>query len=240
MSPILPIDIWSDVVCPWCYVGKRRLETALQKFSHRNAVRITWHPFELDPSAPRSYPPESTYAERLGRKYGKTTAAAQAMLDQMVATAAKEGIVMDFSIARPGNTLDAHRLLTFALSKNLQNELKERLLRASFTEGQSIGDRATLAHLASEVGLEETACLRMLESDQYKEDVRTEETEARKLKITGVPFFVMGRTYAIGGAQSSDILLKILEKTWSEGHTEIEVEEAPSCDADGCRIASFE
>ena len=233
----LPVDIWSDVVCPRCYVGKRRLEKALERFAHRDAVRITWHAFELDPSAPRSHEGQGSYAARLARKYGKTVAAAQAMIDQMVQTAAAEGLAFDFTIARPGNTFDAHRLLAMARARGLQNELKERLLRATFTEGQAIGERDVLARLAAEVGLDEGAARAVLESDAHGGEVREEEAQARKLGVTGVPFFVVGRRYAVGGAQAPEALLRVLERAWSEGLVEaIEEAPAPACGPDGCVV----
>jgi predicted DsbA family dithiol-disulfide isomerase len=231
-QPVLPIDVWSDVVCPWCYIGKRRLEAALARFPHRDAVLIRWHAFELDPRAPRSYPEDQPLAARLASKYGKSVHQAQAMIDQVTRTAAQDGLTFRFDLARQGNTLDAHRLLAMALGRGVQNELKERLLRASFTEGLPIADRATLARLAGEVGLDEQEARTLLDSDAYVQEVREDQAQARALRITGVPFFVVGQGYGVGGAQSPEVLLQVLEKAWGEGRT-VALDEGASCGVEG-------
>src|SRR5262245_12726352 len=171
----LRIDIWSDIACPWCYVGKRRLEGALANFAHRAEVEIAWRAFELDPSAPRVRDTEQSYAERLARKYGTTPAQGQAMIDRMVATAAADGIEMRFDHIRPGNTFDAHRLLHLAHERGCQDALKERMLRAYMTEGQAIGDPEALLVLAREAGLDEREARELLDGDRYAAEVRTDE-----------------------------------------------------------------
>jgi predicted DsbA family dithiol-disulfide isomerase len=225
------INVWSDVVCPWCYVGKRRLEAALARFEHRDNVDITWHSFELDPSASAS--PEGTQASRLAKKYGMSVERAQQMIAQMVKTAAADGIEMNIDRQRGGNTFDAHRLLHWARAQGKQNELKERFFKANFTDGERIADRDTLAKLASEVGLDEEQARAVLLSDQFAADVRADEENARQLGITGVPFFVVGGKYAVSGAQPADVLVKVLERAWSELRPEV-VASGPNCDGDVC------
>src|SRR4051794_9108684 len=140
----LRIDIWSDIACPWCYVGKRRLESALDRFQHRDAVEIHWRAFELDPSAPREVPRLSSYAERLAKKYGAPVQQAEGMVSRMVDTAKADGLDFDFDRIKPGNTFDAHRVIHLAADRGIQDAVKERFLRAYLTEGQAIGDPETL------------------------------------------------------------------------------------------------
>ncbi len=214
---MLTIDIWSDVVCPWCYVGKRRLEKALGKLGQKAEIR--WHSFELDPSAP----PLRTgdYAGHLAKKYGRSLAQAQQMLQQMTATAAAEGLSFDFGRAKGGNTFDAHRLLHLGAELGKQNELEERLFKATFTDGEPIGDRDALARLAAEVGIDEERARATLLSDEFADAVRADEANASELGITGVPFFVFGQKYAVSGAQPPDVLAQIIERTLAEQKPEL-------------------
>ncbi len=149
----MDVEIWSDIACPWCYVGKRRFETALAQFEHRDEVRVTWRSFELDPSAPRER--EGDRAARLAEKYGMTLEQARAAEHQLGGVAAGEGLDFHFDIARSGRTFDGHRMIHLAAEHDLQDAMKERLLRAYFTEGELIGDHDTLVRLAAEVGLPE-------------------------------------------------------------------------------------
>jgi predicted DsbA family dithiol-disulfide isomerase len=232
----LKVDVWSDIACPWCYVGKRRLEAALQEFPHRDAVTITWHSFELDPSAPAVQPEGTSYAERLAKKYGRSVAHAQGMIDNMTKVAAADGLDMRFDKARAGNTFDAHRLLHLAAEHGAQGAMKERLFRAYMTEGEAIGDRAVLARLAAEVGLDEAAVRAMLEGDRFTAEVRADERNARDIGITGVPFFAVAERYGVSGAQTPEVLLEVLEKAWSElpEAPEMVAEEGAVCGPDGC------
>ncbi len=207
------VDVWSDVLCPWCYIGKRRLEAALARFPH--PVEVKWHAFELDPSAPRSQDAPRPAAERLARKYRISIAEAQAKLDQMTATAARDGLDFHFDRAQPGNSFDAHRLLHLAAARGVQDALKERLLRAYFTDGEAIADRETLVRLAADAGLDEEAARAVLFSDAYAAEVRADEELARTMEVTGVPFFVIDGKYAVAGAQSPDVLLEALERAAS-------------------------
>lgn len=232
----LRIDIWSDIACPWCYIGKRRLEQALGRFAHRDEVDIVWRAFELDPSAPRVRDAAQSYAERLGKKYGTSTAQAQTMIDRMVATAAGDGIAMRFDIIRSGNTFDAHRLLHLAHERGVQDALKERLLRAYLTEGQAIGEPDVLRPLAVEVGLDAREVDELLAGDRCADEVRRDEALARELGISGVPFFVLAGRLGVSGAQPADVLLGALDRAWRElVPAAIEpIVEGAVCGPDGC------
>lgn len=212
----MKVEIWSDVVCPWCYVGKRRFESALAQFPHRDEVEITWRSFELDPNAPAERPESSM--EHLVAKYGMSREKAEASYSHITGLAAQEGLSYHLDKTRSGNTFDAHRLLHLAGEHGLQGAMKERLMQAYFTEGEPIGDRDTLVRLAAEVGLGEAEARTVLEDDAYTVDVRADEREASELGISGVPFFVLDRQYGISGAQPSELFLGALERAWSEAH----------------------
>jgi len=204
------IQVWSDVVCPWCYVGKRRLEAALKQFP--DPVEIAWRAFELDPNAPRLREEIQSLPARLAAKYGRTPAQAQAMLDQMTETAAVEGIEMHFERALTANTFDAHRLIHLGGLRGVQTAVKERLMRAYFTEGALLSDHPTLVRLAGEAGLDSDEAARVLASDTYAKDVRTDEAEARSHGISGVPFFLLNGQVGVSGAQSPEALLSALRQ----------------------------
>jgi predicted DsbA family dithiol-disulfide isomerase len=207
------IEIWSDVVCPWCYVGKRRFEAALSRFAHRDEVEVVWRAFELDPAAPAVR--EGSYVERLAGKYDRSVPEAQAMIDRMVEAGAGEGLDLRFDLARPGNTLAAHRLLHLARLRGVQQPMKERLLAATFTEGAAIGDIGVLVALAAEVGLDPDEVKATLEGDAFTDEVRADEARAAALGITGVPFFVIDGAYGVSGAQRPDLLVDVLEEAWA-------------------------
>ncbi len=235
----LKVEVWSDVVCPWCYIGKRRLEAALARFAHHDEVELIWRSFELDVSAPPSAAEQGTYAQRLATKYHCSVLEAQAMMDDMTATAAKEGLDFRFDLARPGNTLDAHRLLHLALEHGQQDELKERLDRATFTEGSPVSDHCALRALCAQVGLPEDDVNAVLTSNRYCDAVRADETQAQAYGISAVPFFVIDGRYGISGAQPADAILQTLDTAWSERSPLPLVTqdgEAPSCEGDSCAV----
>ena len=227
----LRIDIWSDIACPWCYVGKRRLEAALG-LDGAPRVELVWRSFELDPAAPKVAPADPPYTERLAKKYGTSPERAGDMIQRMSQVAATDGIDMRFDRIRPGNTFDAHRLVHLAKSRGLQDAMKERLFRAYLTEGEAIGDPAVLERLGAEVGLDPQDIRDLLGSDRYAADVRGDETQARELGITGVPFFVIGGKYGISGAQSADVLASALQRAHAELTTA--VDDVGVCGPDGC------
>ncbi|HLJ81932.1 MAG TPA: DsbA family oxidoreductase [Ktedonobacterales bacterium] len=235
------VEIWSDVVCPWCYIGKRRFESALAQFRHRDDVTVTFRSFQLDPTAPRDT--DVTVNERLAGKYGVSQAQAAAMNERVSALAAQEGLDYHLENARYANTFDAHRLLHLAAAHDRQQEVKERLLRAYFTEGAAIGDPETLVRLVAEAGIDVDEARAVLDGDAYADDVLADERQARALGITGVPFFVVDEKYGVSGAQPPDLLKDVLERAWSDAHPLImagmagaEGDEAGACDGDVCDV----
>lgn len=229
----MQIEIWSDVMCPWCAVGKARFEKALAAFPHRDAVTVRWRSFELDPRAPREV--EGDLVAALAKKYGRSRAGAQTMVDQMTATGAAEGLEFNFDVARPGNTFDAHRLLHLAAERGLQGALKARLFAAYLTEGEAVGQPVVLQRLAVEVGLDATAVAEVLAGDGFAEAVRADEREAMAMGVRGVPFFVIDRHLGLSGAQPTEVMLDVLQKAWS-ARPVAPAPAAEACDEDGCAI----
>ncbi len=209
----MTVEIWSDVVCPWCYIGKRRFEEALAMFVARDQVDVIFRSFQLDPDAPAWEP--RPIVEVLAGKYRSSLEQAQEMLYRTTATAARHGLEFDFAKIRGANTFNAHRLLHLAADYGKQGEMKERLMNGYFTGGAPIGDTETLVQLATEVGLDEADARKVLENDDYSEEVLIEQRTAQELGITGVPFFVIDRKYGVSGAQSSDILIDVLQEAWA-------------------------
>jgi len=236
VAPDVKVEIWSDVVCPWCYIGKRRFEAALAAFAHRDEVEVVWRSFELDPTAPAER--EGGYAQNLASKYGTTVERAQEMIDSMTATAAAEGLAFAFDVARPGSTFDAHRVLHLAAARGRQDALKERLLRATFTDGEPIGDAETLVRLAAGAGLDADEVRAVLASDRYAAEVRADEAQARAYGISGVPFFVVDGRYGVSGAQPVEALGAVLAQAWAE-RAPLQVVPAaagPGCVGDACDV----
>jgi predicted DsbA family dithiol-disulfide isomerase len=230
------VEIWSDVVCPWCYVGKRNFEAALASFEHRDDVEVTWRSFELDPSAPVVR--EGDYATHLARKYGMSVTQAEQMIETMTATGARAGAVLDFGRARPGNTFDAHRLLHLALERGVQDATKERLFRATFAEGEPVGDREALLRLAIDAGLPADEAAAVLDGDAYAAEVRADEELAMDFGISAVPFFVIDRKFGVPGAQSPEVLLQALQRAWEKAPAPlqpvVDTSQAPGCEGDAC------
>jgi predicted DsbA family dithiol-disulfide isomerase len=206
------LEIWSDVVCPWCYIGKRRIETALERFEHGDEVTVVWRSFELDPAAERD--PEGTAAERLASKYGMSVEEAAARQQQISELAAGEGLEYHMELTRGGNSFDAHRLIQLGKEQGIQDAVKERMMRGYFTEGARIGDPDTLLRLATEAGLPEDEARDVLGSDRFADAVREDEDLARRIGINGVPFFVLGRRFGVSGAQPADVLAQALAQSW--------------------------
>ena len=210
----MQVEIWSDVVCPWCYVGKRRFETALSRFAERADVEVVWRSFELDPTAPQQRDLPST--EHLAEKYGMSLEQAEASQQRLTDLAAAEGLEYHLDRTAGGNSFDAHRLLHLAGATGLQDALKERLLHAYFSEGEAIGRPEVLQRIAVEAGLDPTEVADVLAGQRFADEVRADEQRARLLGINAVPFFAIDGRYGISGAQSSDLILSALEQAWSE------------------------
>jgi predicted DsbA family dithiol-disulfide isomerase len=206
------VDIWSDVICPWCYIGKRRFAAALADFEHRDEVEVVYHSFELDPGYPKDQP--TPVLELLAAKYGMSPAQAKDAEAGMAAKAAADGL--EFNPDRVmGNTFDAHRLVHLARERGVQEPVLERLFGAYFCEGKPVFAAGDLASLAAEAGLDSGEVARVLQDGSYGDAVRADEDQARAYGISGVPFFVLGEKYGVSGAQPAAVLTQALEQAWA-------------------------
>lgn len=234
----MKVEIWSDVVCPWCYIGKRRFETALADFPHRDAVEVIYRSFELDPYA--EVDSGQSVTVRLAEKYSVSLEQAAAMNRRVTGIATEEGLDYHLEKAQHANTVKAHRLIHFATSKGRQNEALERVMTAYFTEGENIGDTETLARLAADAGLDADEARAILEGGDYADAVRADERRAAMLGITGVPFFVVDERYGVSGAQPAELLREVLDRAWTESHPLITVTrgsgDADACEGDSCAL----
>jgi predicted DsbA family dithiol-disulfide isomerase len=211
---MLTVEIWSDLVCPFCYMGKRRFEHGLGHFEHRQEVQVTWRSFQLDPSA-RFVPGRSIY-EYLAQSKGIALAASRRMHDRLADAAAELGLQYRFDAAVIANTFDAHRLTHLAREHGRQELVEERLFAAYFTEGRNIGSHETLAELAEEAGLDPAEARGMLASARFADEVRYDVMEAQELGADGVPFFLFNRAVSVSGAQPSELFLEVLRSIWEE------------------------
>jgi predicted DsbA family dithiol-disulfide isomerase len=209
----LQVEVWSDLVCPWCYIGKRQLDRALEQFEHRDSVEVTWRSFELSPDE-QTQP--QLLDDYLATQRGMSPAEIAERHARVTSMAAEIGLDYRLDLAQLGNTFDGHRLIHLAADEGLQEVANERLLRAYMSEGRAISDRDTLADLAAEIGLDRAQAREALDTDLHAEGVRNDERLARELGISAVPFFVFDRTYGASGAQPSEYLLAALEQSWAE------------------------
>lgn len=230
-SPIR-IDVWSDVACPWCWVGKRHLEQAARDSGIE--IDVHWHAFELNPGAPKTVEPDLDYVARLASKYGASRDQAQGMIDRM--TDVGDGVGLDFRFDRvqPTNTFDAHRLLAWAESTGKQDALKERLFELYMHEGKSIADREVLVGAAQDVGLDPDKANAILSGNEFASQVRAEQGEAARLGVSGVPFFVVDESLAFGGAQPPKVIAEVLERATKARRPQVVVEGGEACGIDGC------
>jgi len=213
-SKTMTIEIWSDVVCPFCYIGKLEFGSALDRFAHKDEVTVVWKSFELDPQAPARS--EFDMYGMLVAKYGGTREDAKARVQGVVQRAKSVGLDYQMDKAVIGSSFEAHRLLQFAKTKGKGDEAKERLFRAYFIEGAHLADHSTLVRLGQEIGLDADDVQDMLTSTRFTEEVRADEREAQEIGVGGVPFFVFDRKYTVSGAQQSDHFLGALEQAWKE------------------------
>lgn len=234
----MQIEIWSDVACPWCYIGKRRLEEALESFEHVDEVDIRYRSYQLNPAA--EVEPTESLASMLGRKYGGGEEAGRTMIDRVEATAAEQGLILQHHRTIPANTRDAHRLLQYAATEGKQNELKERLLQAYFVDGVNVAHHDVLQAAAAEVGLDAARVDEVLTSNEFDAAVDADIREGASLGASGVPFFVIDRKYAVPGAQPTETFTQILERAWAESRPVLNVvgvgPDADACGPDGCAI----
>ena len=238
----MKVEIWSDVVCPWCYIGKRRFEQALRRFEHAGEVEVEWKAFELDPGAvsrtTRAAGPSDEHVRRLAAKLGRGVEEVRAVVASLEATAAAEGLELHQDVSVPANTLDAHQLVHLAGLRGVQDAVNERFLRAHFSEGEPLGDRDTLVRLAAEAGLDAGEAREVLEQGRFVEAVRADEAEAAALGARGVPFFVVDRRYGVSGAQPAEQFLAVLERAWADSRPLTLVGEGGdgACGPEGCAL----
>jgi len=209
----MQIEIWSDIVCPFCYIGKRKLEQALEQFTHNDQVTIVWKSFQLDPEAPAT---GQDYLKTLSERKGWSIEQTRQITENVTKMAAEVGLNYHFDKAISANSLDAHRLLHLAHQRGLQDSAKEALFKAHFIEGKNIADHGLLIELGKTVGLDATEVERMLKSTEHVEAVNNDIEEARQLRVSGVPFFVFDSKYAVSGAQPTEVFLNTLNKAFQE------------------------
>lgn len=212
----LAIDVFSDIACPWCYIGKRRLEAALRELEHRDAVRVVWRAYELDAAAPTASSSPVDYVRRIAEKKRCSSAQAHAMIRHITEIGAAEGLDLRFDRIKPGNTFDAHRLIAFGRAHGRGVDLTERVFHAYMTEGLSLGDREVLAGLAADVGLPIEDARAVLATGAFTDEVRGDERLAAEIGIQGVPFFVVDERFAISGAQPAEVFFRAFERAWRE------------------------
>ncbi|MEO6908657.1 MAG: DsbA family oxidoreductase [Abditibacteriaceae bacterium] len=230
----MKVDIWSDIRCPFCYIGKRKFEIALEQFPHKDNIEVVWHSFELDLNLKTD--PSANSLERLAQRKGMTIQQAQQMV-QHVSDAAKEAdLHFDTSKTVTANSFNAHRLIQLAKTKGLGKEAKEQLLKAFFIDSKNIDDDQTLTEIGSLIGLDPDEVEKLLSSNAYEEAVRQDEMQAQNLGINGVPFFIFNNKYAVSGAQSPATFLQALEQSWGESEEADELDiivEGKTCPTNG-------
>ena len=216
------VDIWSDVVCPFCFIGKKRLEKAAEQAGVE--LEVFWHSYQLDPDAPIRQ--EKSNSERLAEKYNRSIAEVEEMQRNIAAMAKEEGIEFNWEHANSGNTFNAHRIIHLAQSLNLGNEAKEAFFYSYMTQGLAIGERETIEDVAARIGLNPNQVEDVLNSDEFSEFVKYDEEVARdQLKVTGVPFFVFDQRVALAGAQPVEVMKDVLTKAVATMKTEDELQQ---------------
>lgn len=232
----MKIEIWSDVICPFCYIGKRNFETALEQFADKKNIEVIWKSFQLDPAIPEVA--TESYTDYLVKRKGMAVEQVQGMLSNVTQMATQVGLDYHLDQSIIVNSLKAHQLIQFAKSKNLGNEAEERLFKAFFIEGKNIADTETLVQLGKDFGLDESEIKANLEDEKYKYEIAQDIQEAQNIGVTGVPFFVFDRKYAVSGAQPAEAFLETLNKSfveWRKSNPEaiLEITEGKSCTVDG-------
>jgi protein disulfide-isomerase len=237
-SSKMKVEVWSDIMCPFCYIGKRHYEAALKQFADSNRIEIEWKSFQLDPTIPKNPENKNNVYKYLADRKGMSEAQSRKMHDNVVEMAKQVGLSYNFDNAVIANSFDAHKMIQLAKTKGLGDEAEERLFRAYFIEGMDFGDIPTLVKIGQEIGLESTEIEVALLSDDFAYKVKSDVAEAAQLGIQGVPFFVFNRKYAISGAQPTESFLETMQKSFSEWEKSnpkpaFEVIEGPVCKPDG-------
>lgn len=232
----MKIEIWSDVMCPFCYIGKRNFETALAQFPDKENIEVEWKSFQLDPSAPEVA--TENQEDYLIKRKGMSREQVQGMLGNVTAMAKQAGLEYHLDKSVMVNSQKAHQLIQFAKTKNLGNEIEERLFKAFFTEGKNVADVETLAQLGKDIGLDENELQTAFTDDQYKFQMTQDIQEARNIGVSGVPFFVFDRKYGVSGAQPAEAFLETISKSFTEWRNKnpelkLEMTEGQSCDVNG-------
>jgi predicted DsbA family dithiol-disulfide isomerase len=230
----MKVDIWSDVRCPFCYIGKRKFEKALEKFSHKNEIEVNWHSFELDPSLETDTSVNAV--AHIAAAKGISKSQAEGMFSHVTEVAKEIGLDFDFEKNVVANSFNAHRLIQLAKTKGLANEAEEALFKVHFIEGKNIDDEETLIQTGVSIGLDENEVKEIFSSDVFAEEVKRDEMQAQTFGIRGVPFFILNNKYAVSGAQSPEVFSKALSQAWTEFEKEQQpliITEGESCDADG-------
>lgn len=209
----MKVDIWSDVRCPFCYVGKRKFELALEQFEHKDKVEVEWHSFELDPDAETK--PGQNINDYLAEKKGQTREWAVQMNEHVSRSAAEAGLQFNFDNMVIANSFDAHRLIQLAKTYELGNEMEELLFKAHFVDGKNIDDKAVLTEIALSAGIENVVVSQMLDTYEFGNEVRADEQIAQQIGISGVPFFIFDQKLAVSGAQQPETFLGAMEQAWS-------------------------
>lgn len=236
METKMKVEVWSDIMCPFCYIGKRHYEKALTQFANKDDVEIVWKSFQLDPDAPEHY--TKNVDDYLAERKGVNREQAVAMNQQVTQMAKNAGLDYHFEKAVIANSFKAHRVIQLAKTKGLGDAIEERLFRAYFTEGKNFGDIQTLIELGKEIGLSETEVNKALHNDEYAYRVKQDIQEAQEIGVRGVPFFVFNRRYAVSGAQPADAFLETLNKSFTEWRktnpeVKLEVLEGAVCTPNG-------
>lgn len=226
------IDVWSDILCPFCHLGRRHLELALADFPQRDEIDVVWHSFELDHGAEAMT--QVPNIERVADKYGMSVEQAHSQHEQMARTAAEVGLDFRWDLARGGNSFDAHRVIHFARAQGLEEAVTARIMRAWYTEGEAIDDHATLIRLGVEAGLDEAEVSALLDGDDCGFQVREDEALAAEIGISSVPTFVLDQKYAVVGAQPVPVLRNAIAQVWELQGTEPEPAGAGGCGCGGC------
>lgn len=230
LLPQITIDVWSDFICPWCWIAKKRFEKGLDAFEHKDHVIVRYHSYRLA----NKYVPEP-FKAALYKKFGGKNGA-EAMMSQVKSAGESEGLIYNFDTMLFGDTLDAHAVVKLAQQKGLGEILAEKLFMASVTEGRSIFDRKELVELATEIGLSREETESVFSNDLFKQGVLQDEENAHAIGASGVPLFVINNKYSISGAQSVETFLSVLEQVWTEKQSEVTATEGQSCGIDGCSI----
>lgn len=230
----MKVKIWSDVRCPFCYIGKHKFEAALEQFPHKDQIEVDWRSFELDPYLKTD--PNLNTLDHLAAIKGLDREQVEQMTEYSTQAAREVGLELDFQDSVVANSFNAHRLMQFAKTRNLGNEIEELLFKAHFSRGQNIDDPEVLTELGVSIGLEEANVREVLSTDAFTSEVRQDQAEAQSMGIRGVPFFVFNDKYGVSGAQPIETFLGALQQSWTEfedSKKPLMFEEGPSCSADG-------